>query len=245
MSSSRIVIDPEGVRRLATRMREGASAFSDSGRRLAQAPTPPMPVGIAARLGQAISEANAALQDLAVDLIEDAAHLEARATWAELGGGADTAWLIPGLRRYASLPSMPATPVGETAAISEDRIRGAQRWAIETLDAMPDPGSALGDEVGAVIDRGVVDAIEAFADEMPVTALGGFTLAAAAAPDVAEPWIEGSLDAGSNAGSGALGSGLRMLFSSPTGWGVAGCALAGGMDGSSGGDDAGDGALDE
>ena len=234
-SGSRIVIDPDGVRRLATRMRGGAFIFSNSGRTLAGTVLPPMPASLADHVSEAIREANAALQDLAVELIEDAVHLEARATWAELGGGAETAWLIPGLRRYPSLPTVSATLVDEVAAVTEEQIRASQEWAVEMLDGMPDSVGALADDHRADdhFGKSVVDVIETYADEIPIKPLGGFTLVAAAVAEMGEHGggARGELGAqsGIDAGSGAVGSSLSILFSSPTGWGVAGCLLAGGL----------------
>ena len=254
--ASRIVIDPEDVRGLATRMRGGAFMFSNSGRALAQTPLPTMPAGLVALVSEAICGANAALQDLAVELIEDAAHLDARATWAELGGGAETAWLVPGLRRYRALPTVPSSPVADVPAVTEEQIRAGQEWAVEMLDGMHDSVRALDDEIDRlgpraddVFGKSVVDAIETYADEIPVRALGGFTLAAGVALDVAEHWHEGWLEAGGraglSAGGGALGTGLCMLFFSPTGWGIVGCFVGGGLVGSSGGDYVGDRVFDD
>ena len=231
-AAARIVIDPEGLRGLATRMRGGAFIFSNSGRTLAGTVLPPMPASLAAHVSEAIRDANATLQDLAVELIEDAAHLEARATWAELGGGAEIAWLIPGLRRYPSLPAVPATPVDAVTAVTEEQIRASQEWAVEMLDGVHDSVPALDDDLRAddAFGKSVVDVIN-YADEIPVRALGGFTLVAAAVSEAEEDADGTRLELGAQPGLGAEGgavaSSLSTLFSSPTGWGVAGCMLAG------------------
>ena len=224
---SRIVIDPEQVRILATRMRGGAFILSNSGRTMAQSSLPTMPAALSARVSERICDANAALQELAIELIEDAAHLEARATWAELGGGAETAWLVPGLRRYPSLPAAPTSPTADSPALTEEQVRASQEWATEMLDGMHD-GVRSSDEE---IDRGhtsVIDMIETHADEIPVKPLGGFTLVAEVGGD------DDTLEGGLSAGIGAFGAGISTLSSSPTGWGVVGCLLAGGLVGSSG-----------
>lgn len=225
--AARITIDPEDVRGLATRMRGGAFIFANSGRSLAQISLPPMPASLAAHVSEAICDANAALQDLAVELVEDAVQLEARASWAELGGGAETAWLIPGLRRYPSLPTVPTTPVAEPTAVTEEQISASQAWAKELLDGMDGADGPSGQEM----DRDVIDTVEAHADQIPIKPLGDFSLASGVAPVGDEHLLE----VGLGLDSGALGTGLGILHSSPTGWGIVGCLLAGGLVGSSGG----------
>lgn len=238
-SGSRIVIDPDGVRRLATRLRGGASIYSNSGRMLAGPGLPTMSGNLTALVSDAISGANATLQDLAVELIEDALQLEARAAWAELGGGAETAWLIPGLRRYPALPHAPTSPIDEVAAITDEQLRAGQQWAVEMLDGMDDSGGALdegSDPRSDEVFEKLVDVIETYAGEIPVKALGDLTLAAAGKLEAGGHAEEAPFDLGAqpgiDAGGGAIGSVLSLLLSSPTGWGFAGCLVAGGLIGS-------------
>ena len=225
--AERIVIDPENVRALATRMRGGAFIFSNSGRTMAQGVLPPMPGNLAAHVSEAICEVNAALQDLAVELIEDAVHLEARATWAELGGGAGTAWLIPGLRRYPSLPDVPTSPVAEVPDVTEEQIRAGQEWAIEMLDGMPETRSVSNGETDR-LHADAMGAIETDPDELPIKPLGHFTLAAEGVDFRRQGSAELVASVGPAAG-GAIGSGLGALLASPTGGGILGCLITGGL----------------
>lgn len=251
----RIVIDPDDLRRLAVRMRGAAVLLSGAGRELAAGALPAMPPGLSALVSEVVCDANIVLQDMAAELVEEAHMLSARASWAELGGGDAVSWLIPGLRRFPGVPG-PATPVDAAPATTDEQIRAGSEWAIEILDGMHSSVEALDEEIerlgpkaDEVLGKNVVEAIEAYGDELPVKALGRFTLAAGMAVDVAEHWDQGWLEAGGraglNAGGGALGTGLCMLFFSPTGWGIVGCAIGGGLVGSAGGDYVGERVFDE
>lgn len=251
----RIVIDPDDLRRVAVRMRGAALLLSGAGRALAARALPPMPPGLSAIVSEAVCDANSELQDIAAELVEEAHMLSARATWAELGGGDAVSWLIPGLRRFPAAAA-PATPVDAAPVTTDEEIRAGSEWAIEILDGMHSSVEALDDEIerlgskaDEVFGKNVVEAVETYADELPVKALGRFTLAAGVAVDVAQHWDEGWLEAGGraglNAGGGALATGLCMLFFSPTGWGIVGCAIGGGLLGSAGGDYVGERVFDD
>lgn len=254
-SGGRIVIDPEDLRRVAVRMRGAALLLSGAGRNLAARALPAMPPGLSAMVSGVVCDANIELQDIAAELVEEAHMLSARATWAELGGGDAVSWLVPGLHRFPAAPA-PASPVDAAPPTTDEQIVAGTEWAIEILDGMHSSVEAVDDEIerlgskaDEVFGKNVVDAIETYADELPVKALGRFTLAAGAALDVAQHWDEGWLEAGGraglNAGGGALGTGLCMLFLSPTGWGVVGCAIGGGLLGSASGDYVGNRVFDD
>lgn len=249
-SGDRIAIDPEELRRVATRMRGAALLLSDAGRSLAGRSLPAMPATLAATVNGVIRDANAALQDLAVGLVEEAQVLAARATWAELGGGEAISWLIPGLRSGLAAPPL-QSPVDVVAPVTDEQIRGSSEWAIEVLDGMHDSMQRVDTEIGRlgsdadeVFGKNVVDLVDEYADEVPLKALGRFTLTAGVALDVAEHWEQGWAEAGARAGisaaGGALGTGLCMLLAAPTGPGILGCVFVGGAAGSIGGDYVGD-----
>ena len=255
-SGGRIVIDTEEVRNVAARLRGGALLLSSAGRELAARPLPSAPPTVAAAVSEVICRANAELQDLATELIAEATTLSARATWAALGGGEEIAWLIPGLRSYPTAQPMPENPSEALAPVTDEQIRASSEWAVEILDGMHDSMREVNEEIDKlgpkadeVFGREVVAFVDGYADELPVKALGRFTLAAGVALDVVEHWDRGWKEAGARAGmsaaGGALGTGLCMLLAAPTGPGILGCVLVGGAAGSVGGGYVGDRVFDE
>lgn len=255
-SGDRILIDTDEVRQVATRMRGGALLLSSAGRELAARPMPSAPPTVAAAVSEVICRANAELQDLATELISEGTTLAARATWADLGGGEEIAWLIPGLRSNPAVQAMPESPSQPLAPVTDKQIRGSAEWAIEILEGMHDSMREVDEEIGRlgaraddVFGREVVAFVDEYADEVPVKALGRFTLAAGVALDLAEHWDRGWKEAGARAGvsaaGGALGTGLCMLLVAPTGPGILGCVFVGGAAGSVGGDYVGDRVFDE
>lgn len=252
----RILIDTEEVRNVATRMRGAALLLSSAGRELAARHLPAMPSTVATTVTEVVCRANAELQDLAAELVTDGSSLAARAMWAELGGGDEVAWLVPGLRPFPAHQPMPASPSQPLPPVTDEQIRESSEWAIEILDGMHESMQrvdaqidVLGTRADDVFGREVVSFVDEYADELPVKALGRFTLAAGAALDVAEHWKQGWKEAGARAGmsaaGGALGTALCMLLVAPTGPGILGCVFVGGAAGSAGGDYVGDRVFDE
>lgn len=253
----RIVVDPDDLRDVATRMRGAAVLWSGAGRRLALRELPAMPSGLGPLVTETICRANAVLQDLAVELIREAEVLSARATWAELGGDQAISWLIPGLHPYA--PSPRAEPIGpsdELPPVTDAQIMQSTEWAVQLLDGMHDSMEKLDDEArrlgGAVEDvpgKSLLKFADEYADELPVKALGKFTLAAGAALDVYEHWDQGWVEAGSragmSAGGGALGTLACEALFAPTGVGILGCIFVGGGLGTLAGDQVGEEVFDE
>lgn len=259
-AGGRIVLDPDDLRQLATRMRGASLILSLAGRDVATRPLPAMSTGVAAAVTEVICRANKELQDLAGDLLQEAEALFARATWAELGGGEAIAWLIPGLHHAASTApgasaAAPVTPASALPPVSEQQLVRSEQWAITLLNEMEDPlqvlddqAAKLGDEVDDVFGAELVK----FADEIPVKTLGAFTMAAGAALDVYEHREEGIPEArgraGVSAGAGAAGGALRVAFCEAalgwTGVGLAGCLLVGGALGSWSGDQLGEEVLE-
>lgn len=253
---ARIVIDPDDLRDVVTRLRGAAVLYSSAGRELAARPLPAMPSFLAAALTEVICSVNAELQDLAIEFLTEAGTLAARATWAALGGGDAISWLIPGLHYSPSAPDAPRGPAEALPPITEEQIRASEEWAIELLDGMHDTlrhverdGARLGSRADDLWGEPLVDFAEEYADEIPVKALGKFTTAAGVALDLVEHWDQGWQEAGARAGlsaaGGAVGTGLCMLVLAPTGPGVAGCIFVGGALGATGGDYAGDEVFEE
>lgn len=260
MGGGRIVVDPQQLRELATRMRGAALLLSSTGREVAVGSRPPMPAGVVGAVGEMAAHVNAELQDLALELMQEATMLLARATWAELGGGAPNAWLVPGL--HLAPPRLPGghepSPISTLFPADDERLIAGERWAVEILDGMQDPidpSSEEGDGLGGAGDVFASDLMEfadEFAGEIPPSTLGGLMLGAGAALDLYEHGPEGPPERvagwGLSAGSAAAGGGLGVLFSSAalgaTGIGLAGCLIAGGLGADLFGGHLGDEAID-
>lgn len=253
----RIVLDPEDLRQVATRMRGASVMLSGVGRDLAARPMPTMPSGVAAAVSEVVCRANAELQDLALELFQEAGTLFARATWAELGGGDAVAWLIPGLHYTpGALPgAAPATPVSALPAVTEEQLLRSEEWAAHVLNDMHDSLQLLDQEAGRfggkvdeVFGADLIRFADEYADEIPVKALGAFTLAAGIALDVYEHRKEGIAEAigraGISAGAGAAGGAVGVALCEATlGWtgvGLVGCLVVGSAGGAWVGDQLGE-----
>ena len=253
----RIVVDPDDLRDVATRMRGAAVLLSGEGRELALRAMPAMPPGLSPVVTETICRANASLQDLAVEMVREAETLFARATWAELGGGEAIAWLIPGLRYYPPSPkASPPGPADELPPVSDEQIIHSTEWAVELLDGMhesmvrlDEEAARLGDAMEDAPGKSLIKFADEYADELPVKALGRFTLAAGVALDVYEHsdkgWVEAGSRAGISAGGGALGILACEAIFAPTGIGIIGCIFAGGALGTFAGDQVGDEVFEE
>lgn len=255
----RIVIDPEDLREVAIRLKGGAALLSGAGRELAQRSTPAMPPSLAAHVTETVCRANAALQDLAVELVRTAGELSARATWAELGGGEAIAWLIPNLYYLPASSERPLTPTSELPAVTDEQIRESTEWAVETLDGMygsmqllDDEATAVGSGVDDVFGAELIKFADEYADEIPVKALGKLTVLAGIALDTYEHRDEGMGEALSRAGvtaggswaGGALGVAFCEAVFGVTGVGLVGCLFVGGAGGGYIGDQVGEEVFD-
>ena len=238
-------------------MRGAAVLLSGAGRELATNHPPEMPPGLSSLVTETICRANAALQDLAIELIREAEMLSARATWAELGGGEAISWLIPGLRYYPPSPrAEPLGPSDELPPVTDAQIMRSTEWAVQLLDGMHDSREELGEEarrlgdaVEEVPGESLLKFADEYAEELPVKALGKFTLAAGVAPDVYEHLDQGWVEAGSrarmSAGGGALGILACEAIFAPTGAGIIGCIFVGGGLGTVAGDQVGEEVFEE
>lgn len=187
--------------------------------------------------------------------------LFSRAMWAELGGGDAVAWMIPGLQHVPS--TLPGPEIATTASVlppvTEEQIIQSERWAASLLNQMhdsmqllDDQAASLGDEVDDAFGADLIRFADEYADEIPVKALGAFTMAAGVALDVYEHRREGvaeavgraGVSAGMGAAGGALGVAVCEVALGWTGVGLVGCLVVGGAAGSWAGDQVGDEVFD-
>lgn len=229
MTGGRIEIDPEGLRLLATKLRGAAAMLSETGRALGTRSSPPMPAPVAALVTEVVVRANSELQDLALELHEEAQGLVARATWAELGGG-DVAWLLPGPYRFRAPAAGPLAPDAVLVPVTDDEIMRAERWATDLLDGMghEKDGSAqeaarlgVGDAPGAQLLRFA----DGYAAETLLNTVGSviatdIDLDARSAPgsDVAAVGALGSLVVDPSHGASVLGLSAGLIVGSGDGF---------------------------
>lgn len=220
--SERIVIDPEELRRLATRMRGAALLLSSTGRELASKPLPSMPSALGALVAESLARVNGEVQDLAAGLVREAGHLLGRATWAEIGGGHPGGWMsAPG--GIASDAQAELDPTAPVLVASNEQLAHAEVWAVDLVNR--DEVVLEGDDA-AELRRLVLDGSPT-PEEATVAPLGDLTLAAGDAPEVVEV---GFLAEGlplPAVGGGAVGSAFTEVASTPTGTGILGCITVG------------------
>lgn len=234
----RIVIDPVDLRRTATRMRGAAVVLSGTGRDLAARPMPSMPANVAALVTEVVYRANFSLQDLADELVTEARTLEARAMWAELGGGDALGWLIPGLHRVGPAPPKTLGPGSVLPPVTDEQVMQGERWALEELDAMLD-ATQLFEGEGAWRGTGVDDVPGAdllrFANEISVPPVGRSTLAAELPPNAYEhhegDGAEAAFSVPHGSAGAAVGAAVGSAVTGSAGAGMVGCLIAGGIGG--------------
>ena len=215
-AGERVVIQPDELRRVATRMRGGAEVLSSAGRHLATRLQPELPAGLGAHVERVVQDANRELQELSLELIQTAGDLSVRATQAELGDIDPVAWLMPTLHGFGSrLDLGGAASLPPTGRLIEGRQGPA--WAESVLQDMfllePVPGDFdLGDFAGS---------LEASLQELSEMPPAGLMLDLFGEPG------DGS-GAETGAAGGALASALEDGDLGPTGLGLVGCLLTGG-----------------
>lgn len=259
-AEGRIVLDPDHLRQLATRMRGASLILSLAGRDLATHRMPAMPAGVASAVTEVISRSNKEVQDFAVELLQEAGELFARATWAELGGEEAIAWLIPGLHHAPSAlrgasGTGAVTPASALPPVTEQQLLRSEQWATTLLNEMEgslqvrdDQAVKLGDAVDDMSGNELVEFATDYANEIAVEPLGAFTIAAGSALDAyehhqqgsTEPFGRAGVSAGAGAAGGVLGAALYEAASGWTGVGLAGCLVVGGGVGSGGDDQLGE-----
>lgn len=217
-SSDRVVIEPEELRRVATKMHGGAEILSSAGRHIATRPIPDLPGGLESHVAKVVQQANSELQELSLELVQTAGELTARATQAELGEIDSIAWLMPNLRGLVSFD-----PRGSAMFPSPGRLLGGSRdlesWAERTLRDMDAP--VRGDEDGFDL--------AAFVGELedPSHGLGDM-------PTGVMPELSGEHSGDAHPQTGAARGSLAVAFDAtglgPTGLGLLGCLLAGDAD---------------
>lgn len=151
----RVVVDPEELRRVGLEMRRAAAMLSAAGRSLATRPLPIMPSGVETGLSDAIRHANGELQDLASELLQEAAQLFERATRAELGGTSSVAWLLPSLSRLPNpvLGSSLSAGASTWGGVGGDELSQSARWAPRLLEEMFGAAGSFGEETVDPLDR--------------------------------------------------------------------------------------------
>lgn len=220
----RIVIDPDGLRRVAGRMRGAASLVSSTGRQLVGRPLPAMPPGVTALVAEVIGRVNMQLQELAVELAHDAGELFGRATWAELG---DPPSAGPPWRDVENVPESGAGSASVTRDVfTDERLTRAQEWSLEVLDTDDRAGPTAAESPH--LRAQVVGDLEQLTGEAIDIGFGeGLVDVGPLGDPVPGPWSSHDPTA---AGHGALGAALNDLSSDPTGVGIMGCiAVGGGM----------------
>lgn len=215
----RVVIDPDELREVSSRLRDAAEELAWTGRRLATSPVPDMPTGVAGVVGEAIYRVNAELQDLAVELEDEARLLNARATWAELGGGAGLGWLLPALGRFPQVGSLLGGPGHLITPLTEIDPAGVEGWAEELVDGSPTGADEVTQRVEVRVET--LPNVET----LPGHPLGEFTLIDADNLDLLEP-LRAPAEAGASV-QGVFQIGLSTLSLDPVAAGIAGCILVG------------------
>lgn len=219
--SDRIVIDPDGLRRMAARMRGAALLLSSTRRELASRSLPAMPSAVAALVAESLARVNAEVQDLAAGLVRDAGHLLARATWAEIGGGGPAAWPSHDAGG-SSVDTVTAAAPTHVSSLSDEQVTRAEGWAIERVDTAE---VALSDDDASALRRIVAEHFSGAHDDVRPAPLGDLTLTGSDAP-VDDGSVAGPVPS-PEAGGGALGNAFTEVASTPAGAGILGCLAVG------------------
>ena len=210
--SDRIVVDPESLRLVASRMRGGAELLSSTGRGLARRHLPAMPAAVVSIVTDALARVNAELQDLSAELVRESGLLSARAMWVELGER-EIGWTGGG----AFADAWP----DDATAMEPGSPERAERWSIEVLEGAGEP-MPLGDEDATRLRElvGLHGPVEPADDAMGDIAFAG---GGADAPD--DPFV--ATASGRLASGAALGNILNETETGPTGAGILGCIAVG------------------
>lgn len=226
--SERIVIDPEQLRRLASRMKGATLLLSSTTRDLASRALPSMPPSVASLVSDSMARVNAEVQDLAAGLTREAGGLLARATWAELGQGDPAGWMSGGVEARAAGHGGGPDPVGVLPPFSEAQLERAQQWAVDEIaddDTLGDVGESDEAELRDLVGRDLTEAQQIVAED-----LHQLSYISHGMPEIGD--VLWGPDATSEAiAEGALGTALDHLSDEPTGIGIIGCiAVGGGLD---------------
>ena len=223
---TRIVVDPQSLRLMASRMRGAATLLSSSGRQLASRPLPAMPGGLAGIVSETVSRASADLHDLATELVRDAGMLYVRATWAEAELTSTSAWspLGDGWPDAAA----PGDLAESQPVAAETGIETAEALSLEVVDSSSDAATTSGESAAPDVSelRSLV-AADLAAD--PQRSLGDVALPLTALDGAGIDVFGDVADAGGPSVSGAagLGNALEQMTDSATGLGVLGCITVG------------------
>lgn len=229
---TRIVVDPESLRRFASRMRGAATLLSSTGRQLASRPLPAMPASLASIVSESIARANAELQELTAGLVRDAGDLYRRAMWAEADFAPRSAWSFSEAERWSYPEADVAADAGQET-VSEERLAAAEAWSVGLVESAPE-ALAAGEHASAsdVSElRGLVAAdLAETSEQLPPDRSPSVALTSEAAVGFLES-LTANPGPPSSAGTAALGNAFGDLAATATGVGILGCiAVGGGFD---------------
>lgn len=211
--NQRIVVDPEALRLVASRIRGGAESLSAAGRGLIGRHLPAMPAALASIVIEALGHANRELQDLSAALVREAGLLSARATWVELGGG-EAGW--------PRASSFGDAWLGDPGPSGDERSERVEGWSVEVLERAEEPIGAAGDEDAARL-REMVEAAPGPAESPNGAGWRDVTFAEADPGDA----VLASHTSPRAAGGALLGNVLSETEAGPTGAGILGCIAVG------------------
>ena len=120
----RILLDPEGMRRSATVLRDAASDGRAVGSAVAGSPRPEMPAGIAERVNSGIELAAERLRFEAIAFVAGAEELVHRALWAEIAGSLAGGEELDGAQLRQFLDFMAAGTLLVYATDEQSRLAG-------------------------------------------------------------------------------------------------------------------------
>lgn len=225
---TRIVVDPESLRLMASRMRGAATLLSSSGRQLASRPLPAMPAGLASIVSETVTRATADLHDLAAGLVRDSGMLYVRATWAEAELTSASPWTPLGGDGWADAAAPDDLAESQTAA-SEAGIETAEAWSLEVVDNSSDAATTSGDSAASDDVSELRSLVAADLAAHPQGPLGGLPLSVSDLRGAGIDVFGDVVDAGGGRVSAAagLGNALEQMTESATGLGVLGCLTVG------------------
>lgn len=221
-SGDRIVVDPDDLRRAAVRMRGAALLLSGTGRELGARPLPGMPAGVRGKVTETLRRANAELQDLASELMDEAALLGARARWADLGGDV-IGWLLPGFHRLSPAGMAGEGPAALLSPATSEQLEARSEWTGQVLEGLRphvESDSTAADPFAGMIAEANADEL----DEASERALGRLTLAGGMALDDVDAWGQGWAAEETQA---VTAEGLDEAGLGPTLTGILACMVAG------------------
>ncbi len=221
---TRIVVDPESLRRFASRIRGAATLLSSTGRQLASRPLPAMPASLSAIVSESIARANSELQELTAGLVRDAGDLYRRATWAEADVAPRPAWSFGETERWLD-PGADVADDETQETVSEARLETAEAWSLGIVERSP---GAVGEDAPALDVSDLRSLVAADLAEVSEQSPSDGSPSVALASEAAVGVLADPARAASAAGSAALGNAFGDIAATATGVGILGCITVGG-----------------